>query len=87
MPKLPIGLVYDQTDSDDLKAKIEVEWIDHDLVDQQKKEMRAMSDFVAANRNAALFRASTQDGWTMRGANFELGINVSDQGTKVGVYP
>ena len=54
IPKLPIDLVYDQTDADELKAKIEVEWIASDFVDQQKREMKAMFDFAAANRDAAL---------------------------------
>ena len=31
IPKLPIDLVYDQTNSDELRAKIEVEWIVSDL--------------------------------------------------------
>ena len=33
IPKLPIDLVYDQTDANELKAKIEVEWIASDIVD------------------------------------------------------
>ena len=52
-PKLPIELVYDQTDSDELKAKIEVEWIASDYVDQQRKKMKAMFDFAAASRDPA----------------------------------
>ena len=53
IPKFPIDLVYDQVDSEELKARIEVEWIASDFVDQQKKEIRAMFDFAAANRDAA----------------------------------
>ena len=56
IPKMPIDLVYDQTDSDELTAKIEVEWIASDFVDQQKKEMKAMFDFAAANRDAAALK-------------------------------
>ena len=50
IPKLLIDLVYDQTDSDELRAKIEVEWIASDFVDQQRKDMKAMFDFAATNR-------------------------------------
>ena len=66
IPKLPIDLVNDQVDSDELKSKIEVDWI----IDQQKKELPAMFDFVAANRDAAALRASTLYDRTVRGANF-----------------
>ena len=45
IPKMPIDLIYDQTDSDELKAKIELKWIVYDFVDQQRKEMKAMFDF------------------------------------------
>ena len=37
--KLPIDLVYDQTDSDELKAKIDVEWIASEFAENLKKEM------------------------------------------------
>ena len=86
IPKLPIDLVYDQTDSDELRAKIEVEWIASDFVDQQKKEMKAMFDFATANRDAASLRASTIYDRTVRGANFKVGDKVwdLDQGTRIG---
>ena len=89
IPKLPIDLVYDQTDADELKAKIEVEWIASDFVDQQRKEMKAMFDFAAANRDAASLRASTLYDRTVRGANFKVGdkVWVLDQGTKIGTNP
>ena len=89
IPKLPIDLVYDQTDADELKAKIEVEWIASDFVDQQRKEMKAMFDFAAANRDAASLRASTLYDRSVRGANFKVGdkVWVLDQGTKVGTNP
>ena len=72
IPKLPIDLVYDQVDFEELKAKIEVEWIASDFVDQQKTEMRAMFDFADANRDAAVLRASTFYDRTVRGANFKV---------------
>ena len=53
IPKLPIDLVYDQTNLDELRAKIDVEWIASDFVDQQKKKMKAMLDFAAANCDVA----------------------------------
>ena len=89
IPKLPIDLVYDQTDADELKAKIEVEWIASDFLDQQRREMKAMFDFAAANRDAASLRASTLYDRTVRGANFKVGdkVWVLDQGTKVGNNP
>ena len=71
IPKLPIDLVYDQVDSEELKAKIDEEWIASGFVDQQKKEMRAMFDFAAANRDAAALRASTLYDRMVRGANFK----------------
>ena len=89
IPKLPIDLVYDQTDANELKAKIEVEWIASDFVDQQRKEMKAMFDLAAANRDAASLRASTLYDRTVRGANFKVGdkVWVLDQGTKIGTNP
>ena len=50
IPKFLIDLLYDQTDSDELWAKIDVEWIASDL-DHQKKEMKAIFDFAAVNRD------------------------------------
>ena len=87
--KLPIDLVYDQTDADELISKIEVEWIASDFVDQQRKEMKAMFDFASANRDAASLRASTLYDRMVRGANFKVGdkVWVLDQGTKVGTNP
>ena len=89
IPKLPIDLVYDQTNSDELRAKIEVEWIASDFVDQQKNEMKAMFDIAAANRDEASLRASTLYDRTVRGANFKVGdkVWVLDQSTKVGSNP
>ena len=89
IPKLPIDLVYDQVDSEELQAKIDAEWIASDFVDQQKKEMRAMFDFATANRDAAALRASTLYDRTVRGAYFRVGdkVWVLDQSTKAGVNP
>ena len=86
---MPINLVYDQTDADELKAKIEVEWIATDFVDQQRKEMKAMFDFAAANHDAASLRASTLYDRSVREANFEVGDKVwaLDQGSKVFTNP
>ena len=58
IPKLPIDLVYDQTNAEDMKAKYEVELIASEFVDQQRKEMRAMFDFAAANRDAVALKAA-----------------------------
>ena len=87
--KLEIDLVCDKVDSEELKTKIEVEWIASDFVDQQKKEMRAMFDFAAANRDEAALRASTLYDRTVRGANFKVGdkVWVLDKGTKAAVNP
>ena len=89
IPKLLIDLVYDQTDSDELRAEIEVEWIDSDFLDKQKKEMKAMFDLSAANRDAASLRASTIYDRTVRGANLKVGdkVWVLDQGAEVGSNP
>ena len=86
IPKLPIDLVYDQTDSDELREKIDVEWI---AVDQQRKKMKAMFDFSAANRDAAALRPSTLYDRMVRGSNFKVGdkVWVLDQGIKVGTNP
>ena len=85
IPKFPIDLVYDQTNSE-LRSKIDVEWIVPDFVDQQRKEMRATFDIAAANRDAASLRASTLYDQTVRGANFKVGdkLWVLDHSTKVG---
>ena len=40
VPKLPIDLVYDQTNSDELKAKIDVEWIASEFAENFKKNIR-----------------------------------------------
>ena len=89
IPKLPIDLVYDQTDSEELRAKIEVEWIASNFVEQQRKEMKAMFDFAAENRDAASLRASTLNDLTVRGAKFKVGdkVWVLDKGTKGGSNP
>ena len=52
IPKILIDLVHDQTNAADMRAKYEVEWIASEFVDQQKREMRAMFDFAAANRGS-----------------------------------
>ena len=87
IPKLPIDLVYDQTNVDDMRTKYEVEWITFDFVDQQRKEMIAMFDFAAANRDAARLKASALYDRTIRGIDFNVGDKVwfHDQSTKVGV--
>ena len=56
--KLPIELVYDQTDSNELRDKIEVEWIASEYLDRQRAEMKAMFDLAASNREEAASRAS-----------------------------
>ena len=76
IPKLPIDLVYDQVNSEELKAKIDVEWIASDFVKQQKKEMRAMFNFAAANRDAAALRASTLYDRTLRGVNIKINNSI-----------
>ena len=83
IPKLLIDLVYDQTNAADMRAKYEVEWIACEFVDQQKKEMRAMFDFVAANKDAATLKASALYDRTIRGIDFKIGDRVwlLDQGT------
>ena len=70
IPKLPIDLVYDQTDAEEMRAKYEVEWIASEFVDQQRREMKAMFDFAAANRDAAALRASALYDRTVRGIDF-----------------
>ena len=84
-----LKLPTDKTDSDELKAKIEVEWIASDFAHQQRKEMKAMFDFAAANRDAGALRASTLYDRTVRGANLKVGDKVwlLDQGIKVGTNP
>ena len=44
IPKLPIDLVYYQTNAEDMRVKYEVEWIASEIVDQQRKEMRVIFD-------------------------------------------
>ena len=82
-------LVYDKKNSDEFMAKIDVEWIASDFVDQQKKEMKAIFDFAAANRDASALKASTLYDRTVRGANFKVGdkVWVLDQGSKAGTNP
>ena len=58
VPKLPIDLVYDQTDSEELKAKFDVEWIPSEFVENLRKSMKSMFDFAASNRDAAALKAS-----------------------------
>ena len=87
IPKLPIDLVYDQTSAEDMRAKYEVEWIASEFVDQQRKEMRVMFDFAAANRDAAALKASALYDRTIRGIDFKIGDRVwlLDESTKVEV--
>ena len=66
IPKLPIDLVYDQTNAEDMRAKYEVEWIASEFVDQQRREMKAMFDFATANRDAAALKASALYDRTIR---------------------
>ena len=89
VPKLPIDLVYDQTDSEELKAKIEVEWIASEFAENLRKDMKEMFDFAASNRDAAALRASALVDRTVRGVNFQVGdkVWVLDQNTKKGVNP
>ena len=89
VPKLTIDLVYDQTDSDENKAKIDVEWIASEFVNNLKKDMRDMFDFAARNRDAAALRASAIVDRTVRGANFQIGDKVLlfDQNMKKRVNP
>ena len=58
IPKLPIDLVYDQTNAEDMRAKYEVLWVAIEFVDQQRREIRAMVDLASANRDAAALKAS-----------------------------
>ena len=78
IPKRPIDLVYDQKD---VEAS--------EFVDQQRKEMRAMFDFAAANRDAATLKASALYERTIKGIDFKVGDKVwlLDQSTKVGLNP
>ena len=41
-------------------------------MDQQRKEIKAMFDFKAANRDAAALRACTLYDRTVKGANFKV---------------
>ena len=61
IPKLPIDLVYDQTDSNELRDKIEVERIASEYVDKQRAEMKAMFDLAASNRDEAALSASSRE--------------------------
>ena len=87
--KLPIDLVNDQTNAEDMRAKYEVEWIASEFVDQQRKEMRAIFDFAEAKREAAALKACVIYDRTIRGIYFKVGDRVwlLDQGTKLGVNP
>ena len=69
-----------------LGQKIDVKWIASD-VDKEKKEMKPVFDFAAANRDAAALRARTLYDRTVRGFNFKVGdkVWVLDQGKKVWV--
>ena len=77
------------TDLEDLRVKYEVQWIASEFVDQQRKEMREMFDFAAANRDAAALKASALYDRTIRAIDFKVGDKVwlLDQGTKVGEKP
>ena len=58
-------------------------------MDQQRKEMRAMCDFAAANRDATALKVSALYGLTIRDIDFKVRekIWLLDQITKVGVNP
>ena len=71
IPKLSIDLVNDQTDSNELRDKIEVDWIASEFVDKQKAEMKAMFDLGASNRDKAALRASVLVDRTVRCANYQ----------------
>ena len=49
------------------------------LVDQQRKEMRAMFDFAAANRDAAALKASALYDRTIRDIDFKVGDKVFNE--------
>ena len=68
-----------------MRVKYEVDWIASEFVDQQRKEMRAMFDFAAANRDAAALKASALYDRTIRGIDIKIGDRVwlLDQSTKV----
>ena len=67
--KAPKAPMYDQTDSDELRVKIDEEWIASEFVDQQ---LKAMFDLAAANRDATALRACILYDRTVRGANFKV---------------
>ena len=72
VPKLQIDLVNDQTDSDELKAKIDVEWIVSEFAENLKKMMRKMFNFAARNRDARALRTSAIVYHTVGGVNYQI---------------
>ena len=70
--RIPKLLVYYQTDSNELRDKIEVEWIASEFVDKQKSEMKAIFDLAASNRDEAALRASALVDRTVRCANYQV---------------
>ena len=58
IPKQPFDLVYDHTDSKELRDKIEMEWIASEFVHKQRAEMKTMFDLAASNRNETALRES-----------------------------
>ena len=72
IPKLPIDLVYDQTDTEELKAKIDVEWIASEFAKNLKKDIREMYKFADSNRDAPVLRASAIVNRTVRETNFKI---------------
>ena len=85
--KLPIDLIYDQTDSDELRAKIDVEWIASDFVENLRKGMKQIVDLAVSNCDAAGLRESALTDRTHRAANFQIGdiVLLLNQNTKKGV--
>ena len=65
---IEIAQIYEDVlkNNTNIVNQTEVEWIASDFVDQQRKEMKAMFEFAAANRDAASLRASTLYDRTVR---------------------
>ena len=96
IPKLPIDLVYDQTDSNELRDKIAVEWIasippllKSISPSTQKVEMKAMFNWAAINRDEAALRASALINRTVRCANYHIGdkVWIMDENHQKGINP
>ncbi|MFM7726014.1 MAG: hypothetical protein ACKO7B_04895, partial [Flavobacteriales bacterium] len=89
IPKLPIDLVHDQTDSTELKAKIDIEWTHSEFVEKQKEAMKSMFHLATHNRNNDISRMKTLHERNIRGTNFKNNDRVwmLDSITKKGVNP